>query len=100
MIYDSWAVPHPFPNQVRLVLAEGLELSNLFYFWLSGTLERYLGDSATMEERELFRDNVFGISLSATGLSEVRLMVFYVALCYAVDMNGVSFLLEEPPRNQ
>lgn len=53
------------------MLAEGLELSNLFYFWLSGTLDRYLGDATTMEEHEIFRENVFGISLSATGLSEV-----------------------------
>lgn len=61
------------------MLAEGLELSNLFYFWLSGTLDKYLGDSATMEEREIFRENVFGISLSATGLSEVRMVEFHIA---------------------
>ncbi|CAM9691616.1 unnamed protein product, partial [Laminaria digitata] len=57
--------------QVRLVLPEGLELSNLFYFWLSSTLEKYMGDGVTVEELEIFRNNVFGISLSATGLSEV-----------------------------
>lgn len=54
------------------MLPEGLELSNLFYFWLSGTLDRYMGENATVEEREIFRENVFGISLSAAGLSEVR----------------------------
>lgn len=70
------------PNQVRLVLAEGLELSNLFYFWLSGTLDRYLGDAATIEEREIFRENVFGISLSATGLSEVRLIKVHTAIFF------------------
>ena len=54
-----------------MVLPEGLEVSNLFYFWLSSTLERYMGDGVTVEELEIFRNNVFGISLSATGLSEV-----------------------------
>lgn len=58
-------------KQVRLVLPEGLELSKYFYFWLSCTLDRYLGDGATVEEHIVFRDNVFGVSLSATGLSEV-----------------------------
>lgn len=53
------------------MLPEGLELSKLFYFWLSSTLDRYLGDGATPEELKIFRENVFGISLSATGLSEV-----------------------------
>lgn len=53
------------------MLPEGLEVSNLFYFWLSSTLERYMGDGVTMEELEIFRNNVFGISLSAAGLSEV-----------------------------
>lgn len=56
------------------MLPEGLELSNLFYFWLSSTLAKYLGDHATVEERKIFRENVFGISLSATGLSEVGLI--------------------------
>lgn len=60
-----------YAKQVRLVLPEGLELSKLFYFWLSATLDRYLGDGATPEESIIFRENVFGISLSATGLSEV-----------------------------
>lgn len=55
------------------MLPEGLEVSNLFYYWLSSTLDRYLGDKqATMEEREIFRENAFGISLSATGLTEVN----------------------------
>lgn len=58
-------------KQVRLVLPEGLEVSKLFYFWLSTTLHRYLGKDVTSMEEKLFRENVFGISLSATGLSEV-----------------------------
>lgn len=86
------------------MLAEGLELSNLFYFWLSGTLDRYLGDSATIEEREIFRENVFGISLSATGLSEVRLMevhndvgdVFCTRLCFRHDW--LRFVVGRPSR--
>lgn len=60
-----------FTRQVRLVLPEGLELSKLYFFWLSGTLARYLGAGVTLEERKIFRENVFGISLSATGLTEV-----------------------------
>lgn len=59
--------------QVRLVIPEGLELSKLFYLWLSSTLSRYLGEGVTEEERHIFRENVFGISLSATGLSEVSI---------------------------
>lgn len=57
--------------QVRLMLPEGLELSKLYYFWLSRTMDRYLGEEATVEEHNLFKDNIFGISLSATGLTEV-----------------------------
>lgn len=53
------------------MLPEGLELSKLYFFWLSGTLARYLGAGVTLEERKIFRENVFGISLSATGLTEV-----------------------------
>eukprot|EP00904_Undaria_pinnatifida_P009251 jgi/Undpi1/5456/HiC_scaffold_2.g00735.m1 len=70
---EGWARmwKNPAENEVRLVLPEGLELSNLFYFWLSSTLERYMGDGVTIEELQIFRNNVFGISLSATGLSEV-----------------------------
>ena len=59
-----------------MVLPEGLELSNLFYFWLSSTMEKYMGDGVTVEELEIFRNNVFGISLSATGLSEVCLALY------------------------
>ncbi|CAB1118120.1 unnamed protein product [Ectocarpus sp. CCAP 1310/34] len=70
---EGWARmwTDPIDTEVRLVLPEGLELSNLFYFWLASTLARYLGAGVTMEEREIFRENVFGLSLSATGLSEV-----------------------------
>lgn len=79
-------------SQVRLVIPEGLELSQLFYMWLSSTLWRYLGDEVTEEEKQIFRENVFGISLSATGLSEVR--SDYVSMVHSsrTDRNGTALL--------
>lgn len=77
------------------MLPEGLELSKLFYFWLSSTLERYLGQDVTLEEQNIFRENVFGISLSATGLSEVGswtngMSDTCVRDCFVFFQNGIQ----------
>lgn len=75
------------------MLPEGLEVSNLFYYWLSSTLDRYLGDKhATMEEREIFRENAFGISLSATGLTEVRMEIPLIRATVSMERFAIWYV--------
>lgn len=96
---NSWVNLHVLTrgwSQVRLVIPEGLELSQLFYMWLSSTLWRYLGDEVTEEERHIFRENVFGISLSATGLSEVRRDFTSMAQSSRTDSEGIDCLNDSP----